>query len=106
MMKATTDKPKKRSSREPRRWVAAPQSSARNAPAVYGVALTENESVRWTWTHTAKGSYVSGYEIVRPTKLLSQRKIGRGQGRPRLQIKNKSSVIDRRYRKIIREKSV
>jgi uncharacterized circularly permuted ATP-grasp superfamily protein len=51
------------------RWVAAPQSSLSNAPAVQGVALAPNEDVQWFWTHTPSGSYVSGYSIVPSVEL-------------------------------------
>jgi hypothetical protein len=47
-----------------KRWVAAPQSSVPGAPVVQGVLLAPNEDVQWQWTHTANGSYVSGYTIV------------------------------------------
>ena len=49
---------------KPVRWIAAPQSSLTNAPAVHGVMLAPNESVQWAWTHTANDSYVSGYKII------------------------------------------
>jgi hypothetical protein len=45
--------------------MSAPQSLLPGAPAVQGVALAPNEDVQWLWTHTANGSYVSGYNIVR-----------------------------------------
>ena len=47
------------------RWVAAPQGTLLNAAAVRGVFLTVGESVEWVWTHTAKGSFVSGYHVTR-----------------------------------------
>jgi hypothetical protein len=47
------------------RWVTAPQSLLPNVPAVQGVALAPGEDVQWFWTHTANGSYVSGYNVVR-----------------------------------------
>jgi hypothetical protein len=49
-----------------KRWVEAPKSTQimPDAPAVLGVILTFGEEVEWIWTHTDKGSYVSGYNIV------------------------------------------
>ncbi|MBI5394855.1 MAG: hypothetical protein HZA91_06105 [Verrucomicrobia bacterium] len=47
-----------------KRWVIAPQSNCASAPAVQGVWLAPDEDVQWTWTHTTRGSYVSGYVIV------------------------------------------
>ena len=46
-----------------RRWVVAPKSARRDVPAVLGVYLFAGETVHWSWTHTAEGSYVSGYQI-------------------------------------------
>src|SRR5262245_14822245 len=46
-----------------RRWVSAPSSTGPHSPAVYGVMLGPDEDVQWSWTHTANGSYVSGYTI-------------------------------------------
>src|SRR5439155_20653073 len=57
------------------RWVAAPQSSQPGAPAVQGIMLAPNENVQWSWTHTANGSYVSGYNIVRSLPKKRQRPI-------------------------------
>ena len=34
-----------------------------DVPAVLGVYLFDGETVQWNWTHTAEGSYVSGYQI-------------------------------------------
>jgi|GEM_PF-1118836 hypothetical protein len=51
------------------RWVTAPQSSLRGAPAVQGVALATGDDVQWLWMHTPNGSYVSGYNIIRRIKL-------------------------------------
>ncbi len=47
-----------------KRRVAAPQSSCTSASAVLGVWLAHDEDAQWTWTHTAQGSYVSGYVIA------------------------------------------
>ena len=55
------------------RWTAAPQSLLPGAPAVQGVMLAANEDVQWTWTDTASGSYVSGYNIVRSLPKKRQR---------------------------------
>jgi hypothetical protein len=42
-----------------------------DAPAVLGVILAFGEEVEWIWTHTDKGSYVSGYNIVnKPSKSI------------------------------------
>jgi hypothetical protein len=51
------------------RWVEAPKSTQimPDAPAVLGVILAFGEDVEWIWTHTDKGSYVSGYNIVKKT---------------------------------------
>lgn len=51
------------------RWVEAPKSTQimPDAPAVLGVILAFGEEVEWIWTHTDKGSYVSGYNIVKKT---------------------------------------
>lgn len=45
-------------------WVTAPQSSCASASTMLGIWLAHDEDVQWTWTHTAQGSYVSGYVIV------------------------------------------
>ena len=55
------------------RWITAPQSSLANAPAVQGVVLAANEAVQWSWTHTASGSYVSGFNVVRLLPKKRQR---------------------------------
>ena len=49
------------------KWVEAPRPTQLmpHAPAVLGVNLEPGEEVEWLWTHTDKGSYVSGYNIVR-----------------------------------------
>ena len=47
------------------RWVTAPQGTLAGMSAVQAVALIANEDVQWLWTHTANGSYVSGYNVVR-----------------------------------------
>jgi len=53
-------------SKKIKRWVEAPKSTQimPDAPAVLGVILAFGEDVEWIWTHTDKGSYVSGYNIV------------------------------------------
>jgi hypothetical protein len=53
-------------SKEIKRWVEAPRPTQimPDAPAVLGVDLAFGEEVEWIWTHTDKGSYVSGYNIV------------------------------------------
>jgi hypothetical protein len=46
---------------------------------IISVLLNADEEVRWIWTHTLGGSYVSGYTIVqsRPEGLRkSKRKTG------------------------------
>ena len=50
--------------RKTRYWVGAPPADWADAPAMLGVYLAEGESVQWFWTHTAQGSYVSGYAIM------------------------------------------
>ena len=45
------------------RWMAAPQGTLLNASAVRGVFLARGETVEWLWTHTAAGSFVSGYRV-------------------------------------------
>ncbi|HJX35066.1 MAG TPA: hypothetical protein VJ373_07820 [Desulfatiglandales bacterium] len=49
-----------------KRWAEAPKPTQimPDAPAVLGVILAFGEEVEWIWTHTDKGSYVSGYNIV------------------------------------------
>ena len=54
-----------------KRSVEAPKATFDRAPVVYpNVLLGDDEDVEWIWTHTSKGSYVSGYEIKKkaPTK--------------------------------------
>jgi len=46
-----------------KRWVQAPTSDNPCSPVVFGVWLEPDEDVRWLWTYTAEGSYVSGYQI-------------------------------------------
>ncbi len=46
------------------RWVSAPQGTLLNASAVRGVFLARGETVEWLWTHTAAGSFVSGYRLI------------------------------------------
>lgn len=46
-------------------WVSAPQGTSLNASAVRGVFLARGEAVEWLWTHTAAGSFVSGYRVQR-----------------------------------------
>jgi hypothetical protein len=52
---------------DPKRWVAAPQSTLQGAPAVLGVYLGDDEDAQWIWTHTQNGSYVSGYRVIKRT---------------------------------------
>jgi hypothetical protein len=81
------------------RWVTAPQSSLRGAPAVQGVALAPGDAVQWLWMHTPNGSYVSGYNITLETVILSKAKnlscTGRLKKRQRpfaaLRVTNKAS---------------
>jgi hypothetical protein len=66
------------------RWISAPQSSLASAPSVQGVALSANEDVQWSWTHTKDGSYVSGYTIVprltpRPVILSKAKNLSRAK---------------------------
>jgi len=58
-----------------KRWVQAPAATLRGAPLIYtGVLLEPDEDVRWSWTHTPKGSYVSGFQITKrePDDSVSQ----------------------------------
>ncbi len=32
--------------------------------AILSVSLHDNETVKWNWSYTAYGSYVSGYTII------------------------------------------
>ncbi len=51
---------------KPKRSVEAPKPTFQGAPVVFSnVELAEDEDVQWSWTHTAKGSYVSGYQILK-----------------------------------------
>jgi len=51
---------------ETEKWINAPEPTFRDAPVAYtGVRVAEDEDVEWIWTHTPKGSYVSGYRIVK-----------------------------------------
>jgi hypothetical protein len=54
-------------SNQNKRWVEAPKPTQpmMDAPAVLGVNLALGEDVEWFWTHTDRGSYVSGYNIVK-----------------------------------------
>lgn len=49
------------------RWVEAPKPTKLmpDVPTVFGVNLAPDEDVEWFWTHTDKGSYVSGYNIIK-----------------------------------------
>lgn len=57
----------KKASNITNRWVEAPRPTQPMpyAPSVLGAYLAPGEDVEWLWTHTDKGSYVSGYNIVR-----------------------------------------
>jgi hypothetical protein len=51
---------------KPKRSVEAPKPTFQGALVVFtNVLLAEDEDVQWSWTHTAKGSYVSGYQIIK-----------------------------------------
>ena len=51
---------------KPKQWVQPPAPTYRGAPVIYtGVRVAEDEKVRWNWTHTPEGSYVSGFKIVK-----------------------------------------
>jgi len=53
-------------SAEPKKWISAPEPTYQGAPVVYtGVRVAKDEEVEWIWTHTPKGSYVSGYRIIK-----------------------------------------
>jgi hypothetical protein len=58
-----------------KRTVAAPPPSLHGAAAsaVTSVVLNPGEAVRWIWTHTPAGSYVSGYSIVEARKKPKRR---------------------------------
>ena len=51
---------------EPKRSVEAPKSTYQGVPPTIlsNVLLADDEEVQWIWTHTSKGSYVSGYQII------------------------------------------
>jgi hypothetical protein len=49
---------------KPKHLVEAPKPTFHEAPTVLSVQLVEDEEVQWIWTHTSKGSYVSGYTIA------------------------------------------
>jgi len=57
----------KKISNQTKRWVEAPKPTKPmpDAPTVLGVYLSKGEDVEWLWSHTDKGSYVSGYNIVK-----------------------------------------
>ena len=60
------------------RIVSAPTSSvsAELLPnCVLSVALDADEDVQWMWTHTANGSYVSGYRVTKK-QMLAELDIG------------------------------
>lgn len=63
----------KKASNKTKKWIEAPQStqSMPVASAVLGVFLAKGEDVEWIWTHTDKGSYVSGYNIILSNSLQS-----------------------------------
>lgn len=51
---------------KPKRSVEAPKPTFQGAPVTFSnVLLAEDEEVQWSWTHSAKGSYVSGYPIIK-----------------------------------------
>jgi len=53
------------------RWVEAPKPTLPmpNASVVLGVHPELGEEVEWLWTHTAKGSYINGYNIIKKEDL-------------------------------------
>jgi hypothetical protein len=53
-------------------WVEAPKPTQPipDVPTVQGVYISKGEDVEWFWTHTEKGSYVSGYKIRIFSKLV------------------------------------
>jgi hypothetical protein len=46
---------------------------------VLSVELSADEDVQWNWTHTPKGSYVSGYTIIKKKSVLMPRKVRIGK---------------------------
>jgi hypothetical protein len=50
---------------KPKHSIEAPKPTFQGAPAVLSVQLAKDEDVQWVWTHTTKGSYVSGYTIIK-----------------------------------------
>jgi hypothetical protein len=42
---------------------------------VLSVELSPDEDVQWNWTHTPKGSYVSGYTLMRKGAVLPPKKL-------------------------------
>lgn len=68
------------------RVVTAPAPLLRGAALppnrVTSVALNPGEEVRWTWTHSLGGSYVSGYAIAaarRPKQLKKSKRRSRAK---------------------------
>jgi hypothetical protein len=59
-----------------KRSCEAPKPTFQGAPSVLSVQLTEDENVRWVWTHTIMGSYVSGYTIVKKKPSIGKNRIG------------------------------
>jgi hypothetical protein len=57
----------KKASKITNRWVEAPKPThlMLDVPALFGVNLSPDENVEWVWTHTDKGSYISGYNIIK-----------------------------------------
>jgi hypothetical protein len=51
----------------------------RGPQVVLGVELSADEDVQWNWTHTPKGSYVSGYTIIKKTSVLPPRRVRIGK---------------------------
>ena len=62
----------KKISNKIKRWIEAPKSTQpmTTVPAVLGVSLALGEDVEWIWTHTDRGSYVSGYNIVKKQRRV------------------------------------
>jgi hypothetical protein len=58
------------SDKKDRRVVVAPQAGSEDRSAqVISVELSDDEEVRWQWTHYSDGaSAVTGYEIIRKSE--------------------------------------
>ncbi len=69
------------------RSVAAPKSTIQGPQVVLNVNLLADDDVLWNWTHTAAGSYVSGYTLRKKLRVI-------GAGLPRTATRSLKAALE------------